>query len=334
MKVPHVTVLTAVHNGAAYLQETIGNILEQDFTDFEYVIVDDASTDETPALVERAARRDSRIRLLRRSVTGGPYAAANTGLAQSRGRYIVRTDADDLSPRHRIRTQLAYLEAHPEVRACVSWWQAFNEKGPIEGSVVKLPQSQPVFCWSLALRAPSIHSTACLEREALLEIGGYRELPLSQDYRLWCELTRRRWLGVVPEVLSYVRFHAGRATNRRAALQRSLAMDVLSDHIFALGGERWEHEELAALWAAVYCLPYSVSRGMNMLDRWESLWRADATLTAAERRELAGMAAFRRWKFLRSNLRRHPVQTLAGAVLLGIAQPFSVTQLRAAVRTS
>src|SRR5206468_94305 len=97
--------------------------------------------------------------------------------------------------------------------------------------VHSVPVRPRVFRWYLLLRGASIHSTACIERAALLELGGYRELPLAQDYRLWCELTRRDWLGVLPEVLSYVRRHAGRVTETRAALQRQLALDVVRDHL-------------------------------------------------------------------------------------------------------
>jgi hypothetical protein len=73
---------------------------------------------------------------------------------------------------------------------------------------------------------------------------------------------------------------------------------------------------------------------MRMLERWDALWRADATLTAGDRLELQRLSAFRRWKFLRSNLRRHPAGALAGALHLGITQPLSMAQIPAAVRTS
>jgi len=77
--------LTAVHNGAAHLAETIANTQAQSFTDWEYVVVDDASTDQTTQVVERFMASDSRIRLVRRTFRAGPYVAANDGLKESRG---------------------------------------------------------------------------------------------------------------------------------------------------------------------------------------------------------------------------------------------------------
>src|ERR1035437_5174793 len=106
MSVPKVTVLTAVRNGAPYLSETIANIQAQTFSDWEYVIVDDNSDDETIEIVEAARRKDSRLKLLRREISPGPYVAANDGLRIARGGYIVRIDADDLCPPSRIEKQL------------------------------------------------------------------------------------------------------------------------------------------------------------------------------------------------------------------------------------
>src|SRR5437764_8389847 len=166
MSSPLVTVLTAVHNGARYLGETIACIQAQTFTDWEYIIVDDASSDQTVALVEAAMARDSRLRVLRRAVSGGPYTAANDGLRAARGKYVIRIDADDLSPRERIARQVEYLDRHP-YRACVSYWQGFNEQGLIPGSVAAVPSSPRVLAWYLLLRSPSLHSAVCYQREMM-----------------------------------------------------------------------------------------------------------------------------------------------------------------------
>src|SRR5262249_47503081 len=106
MSAPLVTVLTAVRNGTRFLAATIESIQKQTVTDWEYIIVDDASTDETIDVVEQFRRSDPRILLLRRSESAGPYVAANDGLKAARGKYVIRTDADDLSPTQRIERQL------------------------------------------------------------------------------------------------------------------------------------------------------------------------------------------------------------------------------------
>ncbi len=145
MKAPHVTVLTAVRNGAPYLAETVASIQKQSFTDWEYIIVDDASDDATPKIAEDLARGDSRIKVLVRSTSVGPYAAANDGLRVARGTYTVRTDADDLSTPDRIEKQLAFLAAHPEYRACVSYWQSLNDQGVMPGTQTPIPLNSAGF---------------------------------------------------------------------------------------------------------------------------------------------------------------------------------------------
>jgi glycosyltransferase involved in cell wall biosynthesis len=316
MNSPQVTVLTAVRNGQRYLPETIACIQAQTFSDWEYIIVDDASTDNTVNVIEAAQRNDPRLRLVRRAKSQGPYTAANDGMQSARGKYIVRIDADDLCPPHRIQRQLEFLAAHPENRACVSYWQALNDGGLIPNTLTVIPSNPRVFRWALLLRGPSIHSTACFERSAIRELGGYRELPLSQDYRLWCELTRRGWLGTIPEVLCYVRYHEKRQSSVSTELQAELALDVLSDHLFALIGQRWSNEDLYALASVGASLQMPIDKGTRMLDRWDDLWQADPDLTAQDRAELGRMSTFRRWKHLRANARPQPVKAMMGLLKL------------------
>lgn len=319
MNAPKVTVLTAVRNGAPYLSQTIASIQAQTFSDWEYVIVDDNSDDDTVEIVEAARRKDSRLKLLRRESSAGPYVAANDGLRVACGNYIVRIDADDLCPPYRIERQLEFLATHPEYRACVSYWQGFNSKGLISNTVTKIPHNPRVFRWALLLRAPSIHSTACFQRGAINEIGGYRELPLSQDFRMWCELTRRGWLGAIPEVLCYVRYHEKRQSFQNTRVQYELALDVLDDHLRALTGQTWSRAELETLRAVGLSMPISVDKGIEMLDRWDRLWQAAPDLTPQDRKKLAELSAFRRWKHLRTNARREPFHVLLGLVKLATA---------------
>lgn len=317
---PLATVITAVHNGAAHLRETVASIQAQDCPDWEYLLVDDASTDGTAALIEELAAADPRLRLIRRDTCAGPYAAANQAALAARGEFLFRTDADDLQPPHRFRRQLDCLHENRRHGACITWWQPFNEAGLIPDAIEATPPPG-AFKWYLLLRGASVHSSLCIRRSTLLALGGYRDLPLSQDYRLWCDLTRRGWLAVLPEVLSYVRFHATRATVTRTSLQRDLALDVLRDHYRALTGRACPVPTLQALWAAGYSLPFDLGRGLAILRDWEDLWRADHTLTQADRDALEGLLRLRRWKFLRANLRRSPGSVALAAARLLVPHP-------------
>ncbi len=307
---PAVTVLTAVRNGARYLPETIASIRAQTWTDWEYILVDDGSTDETPWIIERAAREDERIRLVRRTAPGGPFVAANEGLRHATGTYIVRTDGDDVSLPARIERQVAFLQANPALSACATFCQDLNDAGPIPGHYVTAPTRPAVIKWYLCVRCPLVHSSACVRRTALLELGGYRELPLAQDYRFWCELARRGGVGVVPEVLLYFRKHDGRLTATRATEQTRLAHQILLDHISAITGALWNLDQAASLWAVGHAEVYPVRRGLEVLDRWDAAWMADRTLAPDDQRELAHLSAFRRRKFLRCNAKRRPTEVM------------------------
>jgi hypothetical protein len=312
---PRVSVLTAVRNGGRFLAETIASIQAQTFTDWEYILVDDASGDDTSAVIEEHMRADSRLRLFRRERCGGPYAAANDGVRAAQGEYIVRIDGDDLCPPYRVERQLLYLATHPQYRACVSFVQLFDDDG-VRGRVATVPTSPPALRWYLLLRGMPTHSSLCIERAALAALGSYCELPLAQDHRLMCELSRRDWLGVIPEVLSFVRVHPGRSSVGRSKLQGKLALDVVADHIFALTGERWPRADIETLFAVGHSMPLAVGEGLHMLDRWDRLWQAVTDLTREDRRALAGLSGWRRWKHLRGNAMRQPIQ-----VLVALARP-------------
>ena len=311
MTIPQVTILTAVRNGAHHIASTIDCALQQTYRDWEYLIVDDASTDATAEIVQEFERRDGRIRLIRRLSSGGPYIAANEGLRQARGTYVVRTDADDHFPPQRIARQIEFLKSHPEYRACISFWQAFTENG-IRPHVVTAPRNSRVFRWELVLKAPSLHSAVCYERSVMEELGGYPELPLAQDYWLWCQLTRRNWLGTIPEVLCYVRYHEGRQTHVNSRLQVKLGLDVLHDHMLALTGERWPQPDLAALRALGLGQSIPVEAGRKLLDRWDRLWNGANDLTLEDRADLSRTSALIRWKHLRANARSKPVTVAIG----------------------
>ncbi len=323
MTSPAVSVLTAVRNGAHHIEETVASIQQQSYKDWEYIVVDDASSDGTAELVDRLRRSDDRIRLIRRAASGGPYVAANEGLKASKGRYIVRTDGDDLSPPDRIQKQLDFLKSRPLFRACISFIRFFGPGG-VHTTISTVPVSPGAFRWYLLLRGASTHSSLCIERAALVELGGYRELPLAQDYRLLCELSQRGWLAVVPEVLSLVRSHEQRASVTRGAQQRSLALEIVGDHLKALSGQVWGPEEIEELYAAGHSMPLPVELGLSVLDRWERLWRAASDLTREDRRSLSRLSAFRRRKHLWINGRRQPWIAGASLVKLALTRPGSL----------
>jgi len=322
---PTITVLTAVRNGIDFLPATIASIRAQSFEDWEYIIVDDASNDGTADWVEQEARHDKRLRVIRRERQGGPFAAANTGLRKSRGEYIVRTDADDLQPPHRIRRQLDFLHTHPHLRACITPWHSFSDRSLLPGAISQIPTRPRVLCWYLLLRTFASHSSLCIYRSALEEIGGYAELPAAADYHLVTILSRKGWLGVVPEVLSYVRRHDRKLSTTHASTQREVGVDVLAEHMHELTGAVWPREDLQTLWLVGHQQGQGIRSGLKAISRWETLWRNDHTLDREDRRSLRSFAAYHRWLFLRNRLRQEPMSCLLNLMALATRQPSLLT---------
>lgn len=310
MTSPEVTILTAARNAGQFVGETIANMQAQTFRDWEYIIVDDASEDDTTEVVERFIKQDGRIRLLRRSQPGGPFAAANTGLHEARGRYIVRIDADDLSPVRRIERQLGFLRSHPQFRSCITPWRSFDERGVLRGGQQKLPLTSDGLKWYLVLRSFASHSSFTVERDALLDVGGYRELPAAQDYRMICRLSRLGWLGVIPDVLSFVRRHESRISRTFGNIQEQLGIDVLVEHLEELTGQVWQKEEINALWMAGQARQMPVHEGVLFMERWGALWKDREDLNRREKDELWFLFHYHKWRFLHSNLRSQPLSVL------------------------
>ena len=133
-KKPLITVLTTVYNGEKFLRETIESVLNQTFKDFEYVIVNDASTDKTERIIKEFMKKDKRIVYLKTRKNKGFYNlhnVMNKGLEIARGKYIARLDADDICYPQRLRVQHDYLEKHPEIFMIGSSFEVIDENGKV-----------------------------------------------------------------------------------------------------------------------------------------------------------------------------------------------------------
>src|SRR5690606_26457619 len=128
---PKVSVVMPVYNGERFLRQAVDSILQQDFQDFEFIIVDDGSKDHTWNILQDYARHDPRVILLRNDTNNGVLAARNRGLAVAQGEYLAVQDADDISLPQRFRLQVAYLDQHPQVSAIGSPAQRIDEHGRV-----------------------------------------------------------------------------------------------------------------------------------------------------------------------------------------------------------
>jgi GT2 family glycosyltransferase len=211
-----VTVLMAVYNGAAYLEPAVESIRRQTYRDFEFVIVDDGSTDGSGAILQRIATQDPRIRVIH-GKHEGISATRNRGLARARGTIVVCMDQDDISMPDRIERQLAYLAEHPDVAAVGTALRLINKDGDPIAPPTQYPLTLEAIQQGLVMGYCSLgQPTVAMRREAVVAVGGYRPaFDTAEDYDLWTRLSEHHPLANMPDVLVDYRWHGENATARR-----------------------------------------------------------------------------------------------------------------------
>lgn len=231
MSLPLVTVLMAVYNGEAYLKEAIDSILNQTFTDFEFLIIDDASTDSSRRLLD--SYRDFRFRILSNSHNLCLARSLNRGMKMARGKYIVRMDADDISLPQRLEKQVAFMESHPDIGVSGSWLECFGDRSqvwyyPVEPGIIR---SNLLFQNQLG------HPTVIMRRELMMAKGlfynpDYRE---AEDYDLWTRCGEHFPLSNLPEILLLYRWHEQQASQSNLIEQRRFHALVSRRQLQCLG---------------------------------------------------------------------------------------------------
>lgn len=227
--IPVVTVLLPVCNGGGFFREAVESILSQTFRDFELIIVDDGSTDESPAAAEEFARRDARVRVLRR-VRGGYARALNAALANTQSELVARMDADDVAYPERLQKQVDFLAAHPECVAVGTAIEAIDEEGHRIGVTYFAASHESIEAELLRGSTSLSHPTVMARRQAIIDAGGYNpELYPSEDFALWLRLTQRGKLANIREPLLKYRRHEGAVGVRDRAGQLQMTSRILNE---------------------------------------------------------------------------------------------------------
>ena len=220
MTSPRISVALSVYNNAAYLTAALDSILAQCFADFELVIVDDGSTDASPAIIDRYAARDPRIRVIRQA-NQGLIASLNHIIDVARGEYIARMDGDDIALPERFARQLAFLDAHSDHGVVGTQIRGITESGaPRPGHKVEYPTSSDAVAETLASRSPLCHPSVMMRREVLRSVGRYRAAYRHcEDYDLWLRLVDRTRMANLPDPLLLYRASATQVSNRHVLAQ-------------------------------------------------------------------------------------------------------------------
>jgi glycosyltransferase involved in cell wall biosynthesis len=227
-KLPVISVVMPVYNASRYLRAAMDSILTQTFGDFEFLCVDDGSTDESPAILREYADRDSRVRIITKS-NGGVTSALIAGVSEAKGGYVARMDADDIADPRRFELQVEHLRAHPECVAVgchivlIRGDGTYLEDGPIINSHEQIVDS----LWQGKSGALP-HFGAMIRTEALARVGGYNEhFRTAQDLDLFLRLSEIGRLENVPQPLIKYRVHEGGVSAARADEQAKNAREIM-----------------------------------------------------------------------------------------------------------
>jgi len=216
-------------NAARWLEAAVHSLQRQEHAHLEIVAVDDGSTDATGEILERAAGSDARVRIVHLERNQGLVAALNRGIAEARGAFIARMDADDIALPQRLRRQVGYLAA-TGLDLCGSWFVEFGQGIP---RTVRWPHGEMAVKAALLFQNPICHPTV-LARRQVFERFQYREDDRmatgrdchAEDYDLFSRASAEFRLGNVPEALLRYRRHAGQATQARRDAMECVARRI------------------------------------------------------------------------------------------------------------
>lgn len=287
---PRVTVLMPVHNGEPYLAAALASILGQTFADFEFLVVDDGSTDGSRDVVR--ACRDPRIRLVENFSNMGVANSLNRGLALARGEYVARMDSDDESMPDRFEKQLRFLGAHPGVGVLGAGGVLVDGMGKTL-TEFHYPEEHEVIRWSLHFFNPFSHPSVMMRRAVVLEAKGYLSgnpappgCRVPEDYELWWRLGDVTRLANLPDRLIRLRKHGGNIMSRYTGEYLAEAARINRERLALRLAEPVPHEMAEMLLTRKYDPPERAGAAARLIVTLFEIFGKTESLTAAARERI------------------------------------------------
>ena len=298
-----------VYNSDKFLAEAMESILQQTVSDFEFLIVDDGSTDRSLAIIQDYAVRDSRIRFFQHPENRGEAAARNTGIAHSSGKYVTGMDSDDVSLPQRLEKQVDFLESHPDIGAVGISDRTCREDLTLIRTR-QLPARHPVialhfllFTKTVMRSSPMMLRREFLDREPLYEPG----LVQGSDVDLHLHLLSLKGVRYanVPEELYLYRRHDGTMNRRNRAIVRQIVIDVRCQALRRLGepgrGVEWiihKHPLYKLSWNERRVARRDITRLIKAMVAQSWVDAEDEPLLCAEMEKLLESTTPRYWQML------------------------------------
>ncbi|SKB26457.1 glycosyltransferase [Malaciobacter marinus] len=246
MSNPLVSVVMSVYNSEKYLHEAIESILNQTYTNFEFIIINDGSTDSSLSIIEENMKKDERIVLISRENKGLPYSL-NEGIEKAQGKYIARMDADDISLTSRFEEQVRFMEENAEIGICGTAIEVFSEK-EINSKIYKNPENHSEMKVRLLFSVCFAHPSVMIKKEILNKYGLEYNIHYTnaQDYELWSKISEVTTMANISKILLKYRVSENSITTitdtKRSELRYKLLSDVFKKYIDQLAIKNTEEE--------------------------------------------------------------------------------------------
>lgn len=228
MTSPTISVVMPVYNAKPFLGEAIESILGQTYKDFEFIIINDGSTDGSKKIIESYAKKDKRIVVINQKNHGLVYSL-NKGIAMAKGKYIARMDSDDISYPMRLERQLRIINSRQGVIVVGATYEAIDEEGNKLGitvvSTVDEDIKRELFC-----RCPFAHGSVLIDKNAIKKVNGYLQRVPVEDYDLWIRLSSEGKFYNTKEILFAYRINKNSISHNNEQRQKRETRSLISKY--------------------------------------------------------------------------------------------------------
>ena len=286
MKIPKITVLMSVYNNESFINEAIDSILNQTFSDFQFLIIDDGSTDNSVALIKQYD--DSRINLVEKDNNTGLIDCLNLGMSLAKGQYIARMDSDDISTSDRFQKQLDILENNPEIDICGCWLQEFGKRDKVIKHKERHEEIVANMLWSCAMSMCSV----LIDRKA---IEGYKfdeNKKHVEDYDFWSRIAWSCKFYNIQEVLYLYRIHEAQVStvHKQVQIQGDIGIKLFLFKKIGYDTQKYPDELIAKL--LLLNGPFKVNEFSIFINWINDLIRSNKYTKAFNQRALESVLSF------------------------------------------
>lgn len=229
---PEITVFMAAYNAANFIEKSIESVLNQTFKDFELLIVNDGSTDNTVEIINHF--QDERIRLISNENNRGLTYTRNVALKEAKGKYIAVLDSDDIALPNRLEKQYKILQENPDLGLCGSSAAVMDKRGNLTGELLTVSTGRENIKTTLLFKNTFVNSSVMFKANIFKEIGGYRDYAPAEDYDLFIRISYKCAVENLDEILVQYRIHDNNISKEKFETAKSQLKKIKENQLSKL----------------------------------------------------------------------------------------------------